>query len=88
MASIAMVEAVRERHGLVRLDALRTGWNAALNIVSVRDRRWGLGRREEVARQGFDSRSRRMRGIHLASCAAAFRGGNCDPTQITLSRPA
>jgi cyclopropane-fatty-acyl-phospholipid synthase len=70
------------------LDALRTGWNATPRFIAVTDRRWGLGRRGEVARQGFDSRPRPMRGIHLASCAAAFRGGNCDLTQITLSRPA
>jgi cyclopropane-fatty-acyl-phospholipid synthase len=43
---------------------------------------------DEVVRQGFDDRFRRMWNFYLASCAAAFHGGNCDVTQITLSRPA
>jgi cyclopropane-fatty-acyl-phospholipid synthase len=42
----------------------------------------------EIARQGFDDRFRRMWNFYLASCAGAFRGGNCDVTQITLARPA
>ncbi len=43
---------------------------------------------EEIARHGFDDRFRRMWNFYLTSCAAAFQGGNCDVTQITLSRPA
>ena len=43
---------------------------------------------DEVVRHGFDDRFRRMWNFYLASCAAAFHGGNCDVTQITLSRPA
>jgi cyclopropane-fatty-acyl-phospholipid synthase len=43
---------------------------------------------DEVARLGFDERFRRMWNFYLTSCAAAFHGGNCDVTQITLSRPA
>jgi cyclopropane-fatty-acyl-phospholipid synthase len=43
---------------------------------------------DEVARLGFDDRFRRMWNFYLASCAAAFHGGNCDVTQVTLSRPA
>ncbi|TNC71441.1 SAM-dependent methyltransferase [Rubellimicrobium roseum] len=43
---------------------------------------------DEVARLGFDDRFRRMWNFYLASCAGAFHGGNCDVTQITLSRPA
>lgn len=41
-----------------------------------------------IAGQGFDDRFRRMWNFYLTSCAGAFRGGNCDVTQITLSRPA
>lgn len=43
---------------------------------------------EEIARHGFDDRFRRMWNFYLTSCAAAFQGGNCDVTQITLARPA
>ncbi len=42
---------------------------------------------EEVAKQGFDERFRRMWNFYLTSCAGAFRGGNCDVTQITVTRP-
>jgi len=41
----------------------------------------------EVAALGFDDRFRRMWEFYLTSCAAAFRGGSCDVTQITLARP-
>ena len=41
----------------------------------------------EIAAQGFDARFRRMWDFYLASCAAAFKGGSCDVTQITLARP-
>jgi len=53
-------------------------------------RRWHEtfnARWDEVARLGFDDRFRRMWNFYLASCAAAFHGGNCDVTQITMSRP-
>jgi cyclopropane-fatty-acyl-phospholipid synthase len=42
---------------------------------------------DEVARMGFDDRFRRMWNFYLTSCAGAFRGGNCDVTQITIARP-
>ncbi|MBK6466452.1 MAG: class I SAM-dependent methyltransferase [Rhodobacter sp.] len=42
---------------------------------------------EDIRRLGFDERFRRMWDLYLASCAGAFHGGNCDVTQITLSRP-
>lgn len=44
--------------------------------------RWG-----DIARLGFDDRFRRMWNFYLASCAGAFGGGNCDVTQITMTRP-
>ena len=44
--------------------------------------RWG-----EVKTLGFDDRFRRMWNFYLTSCAAAFEGGNCDVTQITIARP-
>jgi cyclopropane-fatty-acyl-phospholipid synthase len=42
---------------------------------------------DEMAKQGFDERFRRMWNFYLTSCAGAFRGGNCDVTQITVTRP-
>jgi cyclopropane-fatty-acyl-phospholipid synthase len=42
---------------------------------------------DEVAKRGFDERFRRMWNFYLTSCAGAFRGGNCDVTQITVTRP-
>lgn len=42
---------------------------------------------DRVAQMGFDDRFRRMWNFYLTSCAGAFRGGNCDVTQITLTRP-
>jgi cyclopropane-fatty-acyl-phospholipid synthase len=43
---------------------------------------------DEVARLGFDERFRRMWNFYLTSCAATFAHGNCDVTQITVTRPA
>ncbi|MCB2116163.1 MAG: class I SAM-dependent methyltransferase [Rhodobacteraceae bacterium] len=43
---------------------------------------------DEIAAKGFDERFRRMWNFYLTSCAGAFRGGNCDVTQITVTRPA
>ena len=41
----------------------------------------------EVAVMGFDERFRRMWNFYLCSCAGAFEGGNCDVTQVTMTRP-
>ncbi|MCV2872864.1 cyclopropane-fatty-acyl-phospholipid synthase family protein [Defluviimonas sp. WL0050] len=43
---------------------------------------------DEIAPMGFDQRFQRMWNFYLTSCAGAFRGGNCDVTQITVTRPA
>lgn len=43
---------------------------------------------DRIAEMGFDDRFRRMWNFYLTSCAAAFEGGNCDVTQITITRPA
>jgi cyclopropane-fatty-acyl-phospholipid synthase len=42
----------------------------------------------EVGALGFDERFRRLWTFYLAGCAAAFRAGRCDVTQIALGRPA
>lgn len=43
---------------------------------------------DAIQNLGFDDRFRRMWNFYLTSCAAAFEGGNCDVTQITITRPA
>lgn len=43
---------------------------------------------DQIAAMGFDDRFRRMWNYYLTSCASSFESGNCDVTQITLSRPA
>ncbi|WP_375690661.1 class I SAM-dependent methyltransferase [Pseudooceanicola sp. LIPI14-2-Ac024] len=42
---------------------------------------------DHVAALGFDDRFRRMWNFYLTSCAATFASGNCDVTQITVTRP-
>ncbi|MCC5999830.1 MAG: class I SAM-dependent methyltransferase [Pararhodobacter sp.] len=54
-------------------------------------RRWHerfLGEWARINGMGYDERFRRMWEFYLTSCAAAFRTGICDVTQITLRRPA
>ena len=53
-------------------------------------RRWHEtfnSRWDEIAAMGFDDRFRRMWTFYLTSCAGAFKGGICDVTQITVTRP-
>ncbi|MEM9393267.1 MAG: cyclopropane-fatty-acyl-phospholipid synthase family protein [Pseudomonadota bacterium] len=53
-------------------------------------RRWhGVfnDRWDEVSSLGFDDRFRRMWNFYLTSCAATFQYGNCDVTQITVTKP-
>ncbi|MFT5631321.1 MAG: cyclopropane-fatty-acyl-phospholipid synthase [Gammaproteobacteria bacterium] len=41
---------------------------------------------DDVAAMGFDDRFRRMWNFYLTSCAGTFHSGNCDVTQITITR--
>lgn len=53
-------------------------------------RRWRElfnGKWREIKVLGFDDRFYRMWNYYLTSCAAAFQSGNCDVTQVTVSRP-
>ncbi len=53
-------------------------------------RRWSdsfNARWDDIAAMGFDDRFRRMWDYYLTSCAAAFRTGVCDVTQITVRAP-
>ena len=42
---------------------------------------------DQIAPMGFDDRFRRMWNFYLTSCAATFDSGNCDVTQITVTKP-
>ena len=42
---------------------------------------------EDIAQLGFDERFRKMWNFYLTSCAATFHYGNCDVTQITITKP-
>ena len=56
-------------------DTLRR-WHETFNA------RW-----DDVAAMGFDARFQRMWNFYLTSCAGTFWSGNCDVTQITMTRP-
>jgi len=74
-----------ERAGLRVLGSVEFGDSYSQTL-----RRWHdtfNDRWDEVARLGFDERFRRMWNLYLASCAGTFKGGNCDVTQITVTRP-
>ncbi|MGZ9809968.1 class I SAM-dependent methyltransferase [Pseudoroseicyclus sp. H15] len=43
---------------------------------------------DEIATLGFDDRFKRLWSFYLTACAATFRSGNCDVTQMTVRRPA
>ena len=75
-----------ERAGLKMLGSIEFGKSYSQTL-----RRWHdvfNDRWTEVAKLGFDDRFRRMWNFYLTSCAGAFEGGNCDVTQITVTRPA
>lgn len=73
------------RAGLQLKGSVEFGQSYSLTL-----RRWHESfnaRWAEIAAQGFDERFRRMWNFYLTSCAGAFGGGNCDVTQITVTRP-
>jgi cyclopropane-fatty-acyl-phospholipid synthase len=73
------------RAGLLRQGSLEFGQSYSQTL-----RRWHEtfnANWDEIRAQGFDERFRRMWNFYLTSCAAAFRGENCDVTQVTMTRP-
>lgn len=57
---------------------------------SITMRRWFdsfNARWDKIRALGFDDRFRRMWNLYLTSCAATFHSGNCDVTQITITKP-
>lgn len=74
-----------QRAGLDRVGAIEFGQSYSQTL-----RRWFESFNEawsEIQPLGFDDRFRRMWNYYLTSCAAAFQGGNCDVTQVTVARP-
>jgi cyclopropane-fatty-acyl-phospholipid synthase len=82
--------------GALRAEIARAGLKVAKNIefgesYSRTLRRWHEtfnAKWEAIELLGFDDRFRRMWNFYLTSCAATFASGNCDVTQITVTRPA
>ncbi|MBZ0127772.1 MAG: cyclopropane-fatty-acyl-phospholipid synthase family protein [Rhodobacteraceae bacterium] len=73
------------RAGLTRIGSIEFGESYSLTLrrwFEVFNAKW-----DEIAPLGFDDRFRRMWNYYLTSCAAAFRSGNCDVTQVTMVRP-
>jgi cyclopropane-fatty-acyl-phospholipid synthase len=81
---------------VLRAEVERAGLKVARSIefgesYSQTLRRWHQTfneRWDEIALHGFDDRFRRMWNFYLTSCAATFHSGNCDVTQITVTKPA
>ncbi len=85
LPSPSALRAEVERAGLAIKDSVEFGPSYSNTL-----RRWHdtfNARWDEVAGMGFDDRFRRMWNFYLTSCAGAFEGGNCDVTQITVTRP-
>jgi cyclopropane-fatty-acyl-phospholipid synthase len=81
----SVLRAEVERAGLRVKGSIEFGESYSLTLRRWHETfsdRWG-----EVRKLGFDDRFKRMWDFYLASCAGAFQGGNCDVTQITVTRP-
>jgi cyclopropane-fatty-acyl-phospholipid synthase len=85
LPSPSVLKAEVERSGLRIRGSIEFGQSYSDTL-----RRWHEtfnNRWDEIAAMGFDDRFRRMWNFYLTSCAGAFKGGNCDVTQITVTRP-
>ena len=72
--------------GLQRIGSIEFGQSSSLTLREWRTRfnaRW-----DEIAALGFDERFSRMWNFYLTSCAACFKSGTTDVTQVSLQRPA
>ncbi|PPB81341.1 cyclopropane-fatty-acyl-phospholipid synthase [Albidovulum inexpectatum] len=80
-----LIEEIRQA-GLVFADSFEFGKSYSLTLrrwYETFNQKW-----DEISKMGFDERFRRMWNFYLTSCAGAFEGGNCDVTQVTVTRPA
>ncbi|OED47866.1 class I SAM-dependent methyltransferase [Leisingera sp. S232] len=72
-----------ERAGLGVVKSIEFGSSYDLTL-----RRWHEtfnARWDQISGLGFDERFHKMWNFYLTSCAAAFKTGNCDVTQITVA---
>ena len=86
LPSPALLREQVEKAGLLFQTSVEFGESYSLTL-----RRWHEtfnDRWAEVAKLGFDDRFYRMWVFYLTSCAALFRYGGCDVTQVTIQRPA
>ena len=86
LASPAVLREQVEKAGLAVVKSIEFGESYDLTL-----RRWHETfneKWEEIAAMGFDERFKRMWNFYLTSCASTFDSGNCDVTQITVTRPA
>ena len=84
LPSPVILRQVAENAGLSTVRSIEFGESYSETL-----RRWHKdfnGKWDAVAKLGFDDRFRRMWNFYLTSCAATFHSGNCDVTQITLTR--
>ena len=72
--------------GLQRIGSIEFGQSYSLTLREWR-RRFNAGW-DEIAALGFDERFSRMWNFYLTSCAACFKSGTTDVTQVSLQRPA
>lgn len=73
-----------ERAGLQVIRSIEFGESYSRTL-----RKWHVNFNEKwgaISNLGFDERFRRMWNFYLTSCASAFQSGNCDVTQITVTR--
>ncbi len=68
------------------LDVLRSiEFGASYDQTLRRWHRTFNDRWDQISQMGFDDRFRKMWNFYLTSCAAAFKTGTCDVTQITVT---
>ena len=86
LPSPSKLREVATAHGLAVKQSIEFGESYSLTL-----RRWFddfNAKWERIADLGFDDRFKRMWNFYLTSCAATFHSGNCDVTQITLTKAA
>lgn len=84
LPSPSALRAEIEKSGLHIARSIEFGQSYSLTL-----RRWHEtfnAKWDQVAAMGFDDRFRRMWNFYLTSCAGTFHSGNCDVTQITVTR--
>ncbi len=72
--------------GLKRIGSIEFGQSYSITLREWRQKfneRW-----DEISLMGYDDRFWRMWNFYLASCAACFKTGTTDVTQVSLQRPA